>query len=58
MSDEIKATTSSNNDTVNNFTQHDEDNAFKFDPPLYIQRYHYISKLIQESNVRTYLDIG
>jgi hypothetical protein len=50
--------TKSFNDEGLNFTQHDEDQVFKFDPPLYIQRYHYISKLINEFNVKTYLDIG
>ena len=36
----------------------EEDKIFKFDPPLYIQRYRYISKLIEDFNSKTYLDIG
>ena len=46
-------------DKNNNYNkQENEDHMFRFDPPLYIQRYHYISKLINEFNPKTYLDIG
>ena len=31
---------------------------FKFDPPLYLQRYFYVMNLLKEYNCTTYMDIG
>jgi small RNA 2'-O-methyltransferase len=41
-------------------THHEEDNEkqFKFNPPLYIQRYFYVSQLVDQFNIKTLLDIG
>ena len=48
-----------NNNLQDNFSQQEtEDNLFKFDPPLYTQRYQYISKLLKKYKSKTYLDIG
>jgi hypothetical protein len=36
-----------------------EDNKkFKFDPPLYLQRYQYVMNLLKENKCKTYMDIG
>ena len=31
---------------------------FKFDPPLYLQRYHYVLNLLKENKCKTYMDVG
>lgn len=35
-----------------------EDKFFKFNPPLYIQRYDYVSDLLKKYKCETYMDIG
>ena len=45
-----------------NNDQHDnpisENNKFKFEPPLFIQRYDYVADLLKKYNCKTYMDIG
>ena len=31
---------------------------FKFEPPLYIQRYEYVSRILLKNNCKTFLDVG
>lgn len=44
--------------TIDKLTDDHDNHKFRFEPPLYIQRYDFVIKLLKEYNCKTYLDIG